>query len=604
MSKIKKILFAIVLSAAMLFISCASTENSDGQDKSKEPDTHSDNSSVESQIFAKNIKYDSFTPADGIKLPVNGVEIKEFIQFEKSAYILGENSVYKLNIETGESEKLFNTSAGLMACRDGKIYTYTDEASLLEVYDDTGKKTEEVTLVNEESAGTCGLYVTDNYYVLKHYINNSMLCRLNVFSKETHENTGHKDISQNYLWYCDYKNDEFFIINENSFGSYALNIFNAKKADIKKKADLNGVSSTKAADFCYNPKSDTIIAYYCGNYLGYTDITEVREISIKDNESIVHKRFYLDAPMEDDEKLFIGIYENIVSAVSTIQDGYNHFDYLNPPEYITVAGWTPEVDYNFEKEYGIMIRNVNIDYERMALKLMAGDADFDLYKCNRENADYIKAGIYIDLNQYEGLKTRLSGNTAAGFMTEYNGQYFGVPLNIDNLYSKKYYSENSGLMSYSLNITFALYRAQNIDLSLGTYKDPDGKEFYKVLKFVYDNPNGNEDEMPYGKEMKNLDSTILMMNPYSEKKDTSVKYLEYVFDAYSGKIPGIVPKEAQYPELESTEGYYQEWKFDSMKYVKPLFEAYNKVLQTDGKSSTLKQLAKEAAGEVAMRIGE
>lgn len=97
---------------------------------------------------------------------------------------------------------------------------------------------------------------------------------------------------------------------------------------------------------------------------------------------------------------------------------------------------------------------------------------------------------------------------------------------------------------------------------------------------------------------------------YSPKTDTAIVFgcaeALWAEGEQPCEISGIVPEEEQYPKLESSEGRFAEWRCRPIEIIFPIFEARNKVLSGGGElsSTELKKLAREAAAEVAMRMGE
>lgn len=60
-----------------------------------------------------------------------------------------------------------------------------------------------------------------------------------------------------------------------------------------------------------------------------------------------------------------------------------------------------------------------------------------------------------------------------------------------------------------------------------------------------------------------------------------------------------------YPDMPGAENVYPEMIFRPWSIVKPIFDAYNSARNGESPdNSELKKLAREAAAEVAMRIGE
>ena len=191
-------------------------------------------------------------------------------------------------------------------------------------------------------------------------------------------------------------------------------------------------------------------------------------------------------------------------------------------------------------------------------------------------------------------------------MVNYDGKYFGVPTDIYNWWTEDIYPEDGSTFSYSLVISENIYYAENIDVAEKRYSDPDGDELYKLFKFIYDNPGGNKDEMPFGDDTTILDSNVYLLNPNSQNTENAIRFLEYLFDAYNGDIPDIVLEDELYPTLESTENIYVSWRCRPLDIIDPIMGARNAIQYRteDISDSELKKMAKEAAAEVAMRMAE
>lgn len=56
--------------------------------------------------------------------------------------------------------------------------------------------------------------------------------------------------------------------------------------------------------------------------------------------------------------------------------------------------------------------------------------------------------------------------------------------------------------------------------------------------------------------------------------------------------------------LESTENTFATWHSQGFDYIMPILDACKEAINSDGKASTLKDLAREATMEVRMRMSE
>ena len=621
----KRFLLILLWITILLFVGCQAKE------QVQKPDNPADfepsGQKVESAIFGRSIDFNSYTPYKDIVLPVETKEIIDIVQINKNLYILGDGAVYSLNTETGDSAKLFDTASKMLASYEGVLYTVDTDSIAILTYSEKGELLDTKAIDIEEEIEIIDIILTNDYYVLKckAIVKDRYALQFNVFDKLTGDKVNSFNEDNNSYsgdinkFACSYKDNSILFAKEDS----AFNWYNLYSVDVTTgnhvmTAELTDITRTSNFDLVYNPKTDTVIALAGSSSEHSAFRTElspdeipltISEYSLSDPDNILHQKFYIDNPT--DAKLFISVHENIVSAICTCDNEYRYFDYTNPPESIILAynhtSNISKVILEFEKKTGIMVRTVNFgsDYQRLDIKLMAGDSDFDLFvPVGMHQYKYLVSRIYDDLSQYEGLKQRFESCRAASYVSSLNGEYVGVPTYIGNGYTKELNPEDGTRFAYSLLITKNLYFAQNIDMVNKEFKDPDGNELYKVLKYLYENPNGNEEKMPLGKELKSLDASFVIMNRSSLNKDNAVKFLEYVFDACNGDIEGVVDETNQYPQIDSIEEYYLEWNFKPWAAIEPISEVFNSVNNTDGKSSTLKKLAREAAAEVAMRIGE
>lgn len=607
-----KKLFALIL--VILMLTACSSEGSDILTDRKKPAAEP-SKSFTSSIFGRNVKYDAFTPAEGLALPIPSDEIKDMVQIEKRLYFLGNGAVYTIDIETGEAKKLFDTDAEMFTTHGGKIYTYCTETSVVSEYDTSGTVTKELTIEVNDVDSVLGLSVTDDYYIFKCEIAGKMYMEtyLFIYSRETEELTLSKKMS---LWGIDlylYKGNKLLSVSEDDSAPY-LGVFDAESG---KNERLHWLNTEYRPAVAYCPKTDTALVFGVpsSGHLKYNGIEMLEgnspcciyEYSLDDTDEIIHNRYYFDT--SQDTRFFISVYENIVSAISSADNEYRIFDYLNPPESITILGYIYNLNmiYGFEKETGILLKEAHTDFEKLVLKLMAGDDDFDIFNTSGAYHDYVDSGAYIDLKGIESLNSRISGNTAADFIVSYDGKYFGVPVQIESWFTEEKYPEDGSAWTYSRIVSENIYYTRNVDVAEQRYSDSDGDELYKLFKFINDYPEGNRKKMPFGDSVTVLgDGGVYLLNPKSHNYDNAVKLLEYIFDCYNGDIPGIIPEDSLYPNLESTENCYAEWRCRPLDIIDPIFDARNTILNQKGglSNSELKKLAKETAAKVRMRMME
>ena len=607
---VKKLTAVLLAMLYMLLCACSAdvSEGSSGNSGNKFVPT---GESVASSIFGRNTKYDAWTPAEDIALPVDSSEILDMIQIEKVMYLLSSDGVYSLDVETGESKKLIGTECELFASHGETLYTYSAENGSLFAYSVSGELISESSLtVANENLLVNEFIVTDDYYLFVCYDKSGDIgcTQYNVYDKITLEkvnsiNEKASTISVNRK-YSFYKDNLLLKAEESQYDTrfYKVSTIDLVSGKSKEITEINVSQKSCDFDFVFNPKTETIIIF-AGPKQGSDSATYISEYSLSDPDNIVHQRFYLEGT--DETKYFTGVHENIVLAICSADNTLRYFDYLNPPESITLAcqyeSVYEDVISGFEKETGILVRTVNYgnDTTRLDIKLMAGDTDFDLFEpIYMHQHKYFLSGYYEDLSKYEGLKQRLDSDVAASFISKLGDTYVGIPTYIANSYNKNTYDGDGSPRAYSIMMSKIIYCAYNFDVTTKTYSDPDGKELYKLLKFIYDNPTGNEKKMPFGDDCFIVDNGFLIMNPSGIHKENTIKFLEYAFDVWNDDSSGT------YLNLDSTDNVYAYWHSFAWDYVEPIYMATNNISQCDGKDSTIKELAREAAMEVRMRLEE
>ena len=606
--------FAAAFAAAALLFGCSNGSAPDTPQSAKKTDSALPTGSAESSIFGRSVKYDAYSPAENLELPIPTSEITDTVQIEKRLYFLGSGGVYLLDTESGESGKLFDAQSSVLAAHGGKFYCYSLEDSTLTEYDPSTGGSNGIALSVDGADSVEELEVTDSYYLFKCRTVGEKLIETNIliYSRETMEQTLSKAAPDSGIRFYPYKGDKLFSMTMDViFGAMHLNEYDVETGKSKNLQNLNTAYYSAAA---YCPRTDTAVVFgipneesmkIAGDSTAPDTPCSLTEFSLSDTDSIVLNRYHID--VKQNTEFFVGVYENSVFIISSADNECRVYDFMNPPESITILGYAnSEVIYGFERETGILVRIANTDSEKTALKLMAGDDDFDLFNTGSGFQNYTNAGTFVDLKTVESLRSRISKSKAAEMVVSCDGKYFGVPTVIGNYCTEENFPEDGSSFCYSLAVSEAIYCAQNIDVAEGRYDDPDGEKLYKLFKFLNDNPEGNRNKMPFGEEITLLDSNVYLMNPKSQNADNAIRFLEYIFDVFNGDIPGIVPESSLNLQIESTENCYAEWRCRPLDLIGPIFDARNTINMEKGKMSSneFKKLAREAAAEVAMRIGE
>lgn len=259
---------------------------------------------------------------------------------------------------------------------------------------------------------------------------------------------------------------------------------------------------------------------------------------------------------------------------------------------------TSDVADKLTEELGWKIKIVTYDadeYYKLNTKLMAGDDDFDLYiDASADFSKYMINGFYTDLKQFEGLNERMSSNRLVDFAADYNGEYIGLPMTL------RYNDQH--IFQYS-SPTILDYCAKNLDTLEKRFSDPNGEQLFEVLRYIYDNDGDVKDDAREYIDFSFVECSYCIMSPNSKHKDAAALFLERMYDAV--KSMPETPFSGPYPDIGNVDlsNTYLTWKFMGPARG-PIIDAYLAAQESDGNDRTLKNLAKEAAAEVAMRIGE
>lgn len=241
------------------------------------------------------------------------------------------------------------------------------------------------------------------------------------------------------------------------------------------------------------------------------------------------------------------------------------------------------------------------DVMSLNTKLMAGDDDIDIYFTDTlELHNYLRAGYFADLSEYESLKSRLDANNYAGYVSKYDGKYFGIPI-------RPYYFDTA---EYENGCTELKYELNNVDALSLSYADFNGEELYKALKHLRDNPEDPKDNSFYKEDFKSANDAYLILNPSAANKETAVKFLEMIFDymtgdfsAHDGKDNELIPTN-QYPNIEDMSGVYLYWNSTPWSIIEPIRKAFVEISDFDGDDEALKDLVNDVVSEVNLRISE
>ncbi len=263
-----------------------------------------------------------------------------------------------------------------------------------------------------------------------------------------------------------------------------------------------------------------------------------------------------------------------------------------------------ELAREYENLYGI---NVNIkkygegSWDRFTTKVLSQDDDFDLFMpVLYQIAPIVRSGVYQKLNGYENIKSRIKGIDATEMLSNLDGTYIALPMSVQ-LFST---TDTVDVLGNPIDRDYTLdkYMFKHLDLFADTFTDPDGEEFFEVLKHFYNNPDETKPEKElYDFEINYASAEYLFLNRYSKNKDEAVDFLCFLFDQMSVESDSLGSLWL-YPEVEKGVEYTPEWIYTTYEYWSVMRATVTEVHETDGSDETLRQMAEEAARELRRRL--
>lgn len=258
----------------------------------------------------------------------------------------------------------------------------------------------------------------------------------------------------------------------------------------------------------------------------------------------------------------------------------------------------------YEAKYGI---NVNIkkygegSWDKFTTKVLSQDKDFDLFMpVQYQIAPIVRSGVYQELNGYKSIRTRIESVEISEMLSNLYGTFIALPMCV-SLYST---TNTVDILGNSIDRDFTLhkYLYKHLDLFADTYTDPDGEEFFEVLKHFYNNPDETKPEQElYDFEIDYADTSYLFLNKYSMNKDEAVDFMCFLFDGMIEE--GLHPHDTWgYPDIEEGVEYTPSWVYTAHEYWAVMRSAVTEVHNTDGSDEALREIAKEAARQLRMRL--
>ncbi len=607
-----KRLTCLLIAVMLMLCGCTTPSTADND--------NNDNTPTVDKLFDIEADYDAYSPAKESNLPVSGEDTLGHTQIGKILYILTAGGVYTFDTESGKGEFLFEISASAISSHGEKLYLFNTNTGEIFEYSLSGEKIASNVVDGLAVWEVLDFAVTENYFVIGRYKyaadNSSVERQIVTILRESYTVETEKELKEGYQRSCYYKDDKLLLVYDNPTGavnSDHLDILDIKSGKMEKLRDLNiGYGYINCIDICCNTKAETAVLVLA------LDNLALWEFSLNSEENTLLDK--MNVPFEDDlggkyysnDCVTVSVYESVISVVCSSDNRYRWFDYLNSREYITVTyvdamgGSSQSHDLynivtNYELVNDIIVRlQVYSDEQSLNMKLLAGDEDIDIYSTAALSiADIIKQQAYVDLNGFDGLADKISGNVFTDFASKTGSAYFGLPYGI-------FFNKDKHLTKGAFN-AIEQYCIKNIDSETGEYLDPDGSELLKVLKYHYENPQGSEKEF-YDFPYSTVQTEYLIINPASKKQTAASDFIGYVFDIYSGSkqlVPTLSDNAtlfSYYPELKASDDVYLTCKVKVGGVVPTIYSAYHAALETDGSNSELKKLAKEAARAFRMRL--
>ncbi len=595
--KLKALFLAGIFTAAALLSGCADSPPDSGM-----PDEASQS------YVKKRVSYEAYVPAEDIALPYDHSAALGAVQSGKSVYILLPDSVYSLDTETGECKILIERGGSAIAEDGESLYILDSGAGGIFSYGFNGEKGGEWSISELAGADVIGFEAADGYFAVLINAEADLIGAKTVLkSFSMDDGAPVSDVSDERITsICGYKDGLVLAAQDNTAsGSARLLCFDPASGELKSLRQLaNSSDHIGVKDIAYNERANTVLSL-----VRTADAYVVLCEDDLDSEDNVVLDKYRD--LDSNARGFVSCFENAVITLSDEDSSVRVFDYENPPQSLTVAYQVKNDAFNanieaaidaFESETGAIVRTTcyNDDLTRLNIKLLAGDGDIDIYACSVDADAYIKAGVYVDLTQFDTLAGKIAGNVYTDFACGYNGGYFGVP------YGSAWYKDCD--KNPDSKTALEQYCIKNIDSYENRFDDGDGGELYELLKYHAENPDGKTPL--YDIEYSYMQVNYLMINPASDNAELSAVFLECLFDTLDAgtisfpEIPGV-PTAAigGYPELESTDNLYLRHRFAPKAVVDTIYSAYNNVSAQDS-GSRLKKEAEDAAERLSIAFGE
>ncbi len=598
-------ILSFLTAAALLLCSCGEVKNPQLRAVSMKNSEAADVTAPTSSLITRHVDYDEIEPSGNIDIPA---DYDDITSLGKIIYVLKDHQVSAVGIESGEVENVFEAGGEMISKNKDTLFTYSPKTGDICGFTADGEKVAEENIKIENGTTEVeNFLVTDSFYdilcvdksgdiyVKKHLI----------FSRKSGEAVREIEEKQSGWTFPDtafseYRDDMILKACESRSNPEYADIFSLDLATGEETeiASVEVGAPAPRLAVCFREKTDSVLISAApgeGDNVGFTPF--LAECTAE-GDCMILKKFYEVGQPEYPE---IFTCENIAVAVFPGQKTAI-YDWLSREKSVTLACSVrrsyEDLIENFERESGI---NVNIfscgrDFSRLDDMIMAGGEGFDIYVPNSCETRAFLCGIFEDLSGYAGIKSRIDDDEAARKISDLDGKTVGVPGYIMNFTdpddpSRKTFESTP--LDYSRVVSKYLYITQNLDISTGSFYDPDGKKLYKLLNYLYKNPNGSSRGLPFGDELELMYAGFFVMNKNSAKKEDSAKFLEAVYDGCKGNY-----------DCDDPENAYVFWKVYEPYYTGDILNAATEVMRSDGKKSSIKNLAAKTAKKVAEKMNE
>lgn len=357
---VQKSLAVLLLFLSILFTSCGSAP-------SETPGSNEANKPLNTDgLFKQSVSYNSHSPAKDIALPsADGQTILSHTQIEKTLYMIDGSTAYSLNIETGESAMLFNTSADSIVSYGDTLYLLGSQRGEVSSYSTSGEKLDSFVCESLRGIKVLGYESTDNYLVVLGYFQGSSKRKIITLSKESKTVETEIEVKSDYNNICPYTKDKVFITYISDGSDKLLYTLDAVTGKFERQRKiLTASSQSDCIGICYNSNANSVILAVP---FGAEKISLI-EYQLDNEDNTVLARFDRSEGTLSFGSRRISAYENIISVLSD-SNSYQHFDYNNPPQYITIAyndsigGSSGSNDLekiiaNYESEHDVIVRTI------------------------------------------------------------------------------------------------------------------------------------------------------------------------------------------------------------------------------------------------------